>query len=137
MTNERWIINDRAYFAKTDKMGLGVFAAREIFAEEKILIDPVRSFEGLDAERIRNTNAYHILFVDRQKYTENSSGFPLHFVIGPISIINHCKESNCFIRWNLEPAGIESSAILIAKRKIYSGEELFITYYNIEEYDFD
>ncbi|WP_423910965.1 SET domain-containing protein [Candidatus Spongiihabitans sp.] len=50
-------------------------------------------------------------------------------------MVNHSSNENCRIKWKLE--GDVAQAKLIAKRNIDAGEELFIRYYNIGEYDFE
>ena len=97
----------------------------------------MRSFDGKDAQLLRKTAAYHLLFVDRTHYALKNENSPLHLVVGAISMVNHCKYPNCTLQWNIDPSECETCATLIAQKPIKLGEELFIEYHNIDEYEFD
>jgi len=133
----KWEINDLVSYAETASMGLGVVAQRRIEMDTEILCDPVRTFTGDDAARIRSTEAYHILFVDRETFDVENKRSPLHLVVGPISILNHSKNANCHILWEIGEDVRSPRARLFARRDILPGEQLVISYHNIEEYDFD
>jgi len=131
-----WIINDMVFYTKTQSMGLGVAAIRDILVNTVILCDPVRTFTGEDAIMLRRTKAYHLFFVDPSTYAPNNVISPVHLVLGPISIVNHRSDENCWISWEANKDMENAQVKLIAKRNISADEELFIRYHNIDEYAF-
>lgn len=135
-TEEKWAINDRVRFSETPEMGLGVVATRDIDANTEILRDPVRTFTGHETAVLRETSAYHLLFVDRDTYAPGG-GSALHLVVGPISMVNHDKNPNCIVDWSVGYGVKNPHAKLITTRKIPRGAQIFISYHNIDEYDFD
>ena len=137
MSPPKWVINENAFFQKTESMGLGVFASRDISSKEVILCDPVRTFVEHDAEILRKTSAYHILFVDRQTFGMKGKVSPLHLAVGATSIVNHSRIPNCFVEWCLSNEIEESKVKLISNCPIKKGNEFFINYHNISEYDFE
>lgn len=136
MMGNFWNVNSLAHYRNTEEMGLGVFASRPISARQEILKDPIRTFTGSDTLKLRETEAYHILFVDRDHYTTENKKSPLHFAVGPISIVNHSDEPNCKVVWDFDVHDTMSSVALIATKDILPGDEFFISYHNIQEYNF-
>ena len=132
-----WKINEMVSFIETRSMGLGVVANCDIPKETTILCDPVRSFAGRDSLLLRQTSAYHYLFVDRRTHSKDNLRPVLHLVVGPISMINHSNKANCRIQWNHQKTLSKSKAALVANRNISAGQELFISYHNIEDYEFN
>lgn len=132
-----WEINSLIFYGSSTQMGLGVFASAEIKPNQLILQDPVRSFEPLESALLKETSAYHLLFVDRETYAGKDNNCKLHLVVGPISMINHSDNANCSVEWNI--AGNDyylAKASLVSNRHIKAGEEIFIDYLNVEEYEF-
>jgi|GEM_PF-4292886 len=134
-TLTKWMINDMVAFTETRHMGMGLIAIKPIAADTEILRDPVRSFNGPDCDLIRKSSAYPLFFVDREAYTAEGSLPPLHLVVGPITMINHNKDANCAVSFAIYGED-NPHAKLVAKRPISEGDQIFITYHNIDEYDF-
>lgn len=130
-----WKVNDLVSYFETPDMGLGVRASTNIDRGVSILRDPVRTFSGKDASLIRQTSAYHLYFVDRGSYKCGTKNSPIHAAIGPISIINHDANPNSELRW-CKIGKVDAYVELFSSREIYAGEELFISYHNIDEYEF-
>lgn len=132
-----WRINDLISYRDTEAMGLGVFALAEIPESSVIVRDPVRTFVGKDAELLKQTDAFRMMFVDREAYDDGAPDAPVHLVLGSIGMLNHGKKSNCEVVWNIASSDDTNRfAQLVAKRKIVAGEQLLMTYHNAEEYDF-
>jgi SET domain-containing protein len=132
-----WEINNFICYGSTAEMGLGVFASMDIAPNSLILQDPVRSFDPIESALLKRTSAYHLLFVDRETYAGKDNICRLHLVVGPISMINHNSEANCNVEWNIaEDRDYLANASLVANRHIKAGEEIFIDYLNVEEYEF-
>ena len=102
----------------------------------EILCNPVRTFIKQDAKILKNTQLYPLLFVDRDSYESKNQVPSLHLMIGAITMLNHNQDANCYISWHIGEDIQTACAKLYAKRHICSGEELFIQYHNIDEYDF-
>ena len=132
-----WDINGMISYGATTNMGLGIFARRNIIERTEILCDPVRTFDKHDAKLLRQTDAYRMMFVDREKFGSSTVNPPIHLVLGPIAMLNHGNEENCFVSWELDNERPEKSrARLFAKRDIKAGEQLLMRYHNAEEYEF-
>lgn len=134
---EIWNINNLVSYANTPTMGLGVIARDDIQAGSEILCDPVRTFSKDEAEKLRSSEAYYLTFVDRETYGKGVKFSPVHLVVGPISMINHNRHPNCEVTWDIGRGVLNPKARLHAKRDILEGEQLFIAYHNIDEYDFE
>lgn len=132
-----WDINGLISYRETTKMGLGVFSNRDIGERTEILCEPVRTFKGRDAELLRQTDAYRMMFVDRTSYEDNTGNPPIHLVLGAISMLNHGDDENCVVCWELDDDKPEKSRVrLVAAKDIKSGEQLLMRYHNVDEYDF-
>jgi hypothetical protein len=130
-----WKINDFLCYTQTPTMGLGVSALVKIDKGTVLLRDPVRSFDGPDASLIRKTTAYELYFVDRASYSLGDAQSPVHAALGPVSIINHDTSPNAKLRW-LKTGEVNAYVELSSTVEIEAGEEVFISYHNIDEYEF-
>ncbi|MEO9515993.1 MAG: SET domain-containing protein-lysine N-methyltransferase [Rhizobiaceae bacterium] len=137
MKEPTWDINGMISYRNTPEMGLGIFATRLIVERTEITCNPVRTYKDKDAELLRKTDAYRMMFVDRDIYGPNGSNPPIHLVLGSISMLNHGDKENCMVLWELNEVKPEmSQAKLIAMRDINPGEQLLMKYHNFDEYDF-
>lgn len=132
-----WEINNHLSYGSSNEMGLGVYASRRIPPNRLILKDPVRSVDLPEAALLKETSVYHLLFVDRETYAGKGKICRLHLVVGAISMINHSDHPNCRLEWNISGnAGSLANACLVSDRHIDKGEEIYIDYMNVEEYEF-
>ncbi len=111
--------------------GRGVVTLTSISINSTIVRDPVERYTGEVARRLRDHSLYYHLFVDPRTYG-NTRDCDLLWVIGPISIVNHADNPNCSVHWQKDEVG--EWAVLKADREIAQGEELLVSYTNIDEY---
>lgn len=112
--------------------GRGVVAISPIAMNAIVLCDAVERYSGEAARALRLHPLYYHLFVDPASYGRAKS-CDLLWAIGAISVVNHGESPNCSIRWKATPYG--EWALLRADKDILPGEEILISYTNIDEYD--
>ena len=119
-------------YSTTIDKGTGVFSIEKIPENSLIISDIYRTISGKEKDVIVSHHIYDYFFVDREGYKENRQMCDLHLVFGPISIINHSFEPNCYLKWKKQ-SDIKTVE-LWAGQDISPNSELTIFYENIDEY---
>lgn len=112
--------------------GRGVVAISPIAKDAIVLCDAVERYSGEAARALRHHPLYYHLFVDPLNYGRTES-CDLLWAIGAISVVNHSDRPNCSVCWKVTPYG--EWALLLADKDILPGEEILISYTNIDEYE--
>lgn len=113
--------------------GRGVIATQIIPAKTVIEIAPVASFPATERAIIDTTHVAKYYFVKPEAY-QNDKKVDGHFVFGFASLCNHDNTPNAKVEWVTDEIGLWSH--LTSIRDIAAGEELTLSYSNIDEYNF-
>jgi hypothetical protein len=107
--------------------------ARAPVAEGAVMVDaPAWRLESGERERIKKSRVFDITFVRHDEY-EQGKACGGYIVFGAFSLCNHSKAPNASVEWRIEMTG--PWARLVALRDIAVGEEVTLSYVNIDEYN--
>ena len=105
-------------------MGVGVFATHHIGAGKVIVKNNATPFNERDWQALKKTVMGPMMFEART----GRGGFA---VWGDISLINHSDEPNADIDAVMDDGRLK--VLLVAMKRIYPGQEIFIRYKNIAD----
>jgi SET domain-containing protein len=120
---------------KISNKGRGIVAIQDIPAGTLIEVAPVVSFPLQQIKPLPNlheTEIFKYYFVQPPE-DDNSKNQNGYLAFGLVSLLNHSKQPNTRINWVEDEVGLWSH--LIAEKEIKIGEELTMSYANIEEYN--
>jgi len=121
---------------KIPNKGRGIRAAKSIKKGELIEASPTCSFPSEQRKIIDNTSLFDYYFVRNAEYQDTEKQATGYMVFGLASLCNHTDKPNAIVEWDEnDTTGVW--AHLIALEDIQTGEEIMISYANINEYPTD
>jgi SET domain-containing protein len=116
---------------KIPNKGRGIIATQDIPQGTLIEASPAITFPLKQRLNINETELFKYYFVQPSEYgkSQTVNGY---LVFGLVSLLNHAEQPNTRINWIEDQVGLWSH--LIAEKDIKAGEEVTMSYANIDEY---